>query len=56
MVILNNNDNEKPFKKDHYSEGLKGATKGLEVISGKTVEDLSSLVIPAHSAMILELK
>ena len=56
MVILNNSDNEKPFKKDHYSEGLKGATKGHEVISGKSVEDLSGLVIPAHSAMILELK
>jgi neopullulanase len=56
MVILNNNDGEKSFNTDHYSEGLKGATKGYEVISGKMVDDLSALKIPAHSAMIVELK
>ncbi len=56
MVILNNNDNGKPFKSAHYQEGLKGATKGFEVISGKTIDDLSALTIPAHSAMILELR
>jgi len=56
MVILNNNDAEKPFKTDHYREGLKGASKGLEVISGKNIEDLASLKIPAHSAMVIELK
>jgi glycosidase len=56
MVILNNNDAEKPFNIDHYREGLKGASKGYEVISGKKMEDLATLKIPAHSAMIIELK
>ena len=56
MVILNNNDGEKPFNIDHYREGLKGASKGYEVISGKTIDDLSALKIPAHTAMIMELK
>ena len=56
MVIFNNNDGEKPFKSNHYREGLKGANKGYEVISGKSIDDLSTLKIPAHSAMIVELK
>ena len=56
MVILNNSDTEKPFKNGHYSEGLKGASKGYEVISGQTFQDLSTLKIPAHTAMIVELK
>ncbi len=56
MVIFNNSDQEKLFKSTHYSEGLKGATKGYEVITGKSISDLSALQIPAHSAMIVELK
>ena len=56
MVIFNNSADEKPFKSTHYREGLKGANKGYEVISGKSIDDLSTLNIPAHSAMIIELK
>ena len=56
MVIFNNSADEKPFKSAHYSQGLKGATKGYEVISGKTIEDISALKLPAHSALIVELK
>jgi len=56
MVIFNNNTEEKPFKSNHYREGLKGVNKGFEVISGRSIDDLSTLKIPAHSAMIVELK
>jgi glycosidase len=56
MVILNNSSDEKPFKSAHYSEGLKGATKGYEVISGKSIDDLTNLKLASHSAMIIELK
>jgi len=56
MVIFNNNAEEKAFNPTHYSEGLKGATKGSDVVSGKNIDDLSSLKLPAFSAMIVELK
>ncbi|MCK9411475.1 MAG: glycoside hydrolase family 13 protein [Prolixibacteraceae bacterium] len=56
MVIFNNSTEEKPFKSNHYREGLKGSNKGYEVISGKPVDDLAALKIPAHTAMIVELK
>jgi glycosidase len=56
MVIFNNSAEEKPFKNAHYNEGLKGATKGYDVVSGKNIDDLSNLKLSAFSAMILELK
>ena len=56
MVIFNNNAEEKSFNFTHYREGLKGATKGSDVVSGKSIEDLSTLKLPAFSAMIVELK
>ncbi|MCE1197828.1 MAG: glycoside hydrolase family 13 protein [Marinilabiliales bacterium] len=56
MVLFNNADTAKPFKAAHYAEGLKGSNSGREVISGKQLDDLSSLQLPAHTAMIVELK
>ena len=56
MVIFNNNAEEKSFNFTHYREGLKGATKGSDVVSGKSIDDLSALKLPAFSAMIVELK
>ena len=56
MVIFNNNAEEKSFNTAHYREGLKGATKGFDVVSGKSIGDLSTLKLPAFSAMIVELK
>ncbi|MEI7421993.1 MAG: glycoside hydrolase family 13 protein [Prolixibacteraceae bacterium] len=56
MVIFNNNAEEKSFNPAHYREGLKRATKGADVVSGKNIDDLSALKLPAFSAMIVELK
>ena len=56
LVIFNNNAVEKTFNSSHYREGLKGATKGYEVITSQTIGDLTTLKIPAHSAMIIELR
>ncbi|MRR19583.1 alpha-amlyase [bacterium] len=57
MVILNTNENEsKTIRKERYLESLAGYTKGYEVITGKTVDDLTSFQITPKSAMIIELK
>ena len=56
MVIFNNNGEEKSFDFNHYREGLKGATKGFDVVSGKNIDDLSSVKLPALSVLIVELK
>ena len=57
MVILNNNEKEsKTILKEKYIESLAGFTSGYEVITGKTVNDLTSFQIAPKSAMIIELK
>ncbi len=57
MVALNNNDTEnKTVQKSKYRESLSGFTKGFDVISGKTIDDLTSFNISPKTAMIIELK
>ncbi len=57
MVILNNNDAKShSVTKDKYIESLNGFSKGYEVISGKTIDDLTSFEIPPKTAMIIDLK
>lgn len=56
MVVLNNNSIEKSLNINHYQQGLKGANAGYEVISGKTIQNISTLKLPPYSSMIIELK
>jgi glycosidase len=57
MVILNNNEKDsKTIIKEEYIESLAGFTGGYEVITGKTIDDLTVIEIPPESAMIIELK
>ncbi|MDX1286081.1 MAG: cyclomaltodextrinase C-terminal domain-containing protein, partial [Draconibacterium sp.] len=56
MVILNKNEEAKTIKTDRFSEVINGFTSGKEIISGKTISDISEVVVPAKSAIIVELK
>jgi glycosidase len=56
MIVLNNSSEDKSLKTDRFKESLNGWKTGHEVISGKDISDLSSIPIPAQSAMIIELK
>jgi neopullulanase len=57
MVALNNDEKEsKTIKASKYSEFLQNFTSGKEIISGQTITDLTKIVIPAKSAIIIELK
>jgi len=57
MVILNTNEKEsKTVSKEKYIESLQGFTRGVDVITGRAVEDLSSFKIEPQTAMIVELK
>lgn len=56
MVILNNNNSQaKKLNTERFSEIIKGFNSGFEVISGKTISNISAIEIPAKSAMIIEL-
>jgi glycosidase len=56
MVILNNNEETKEIKTTRYNEFLKNHTSGTEIISGKSINDLSVLTISGKSVMIIELR
>ena len=56
MVILNSNDTKsRTITKEKYIESLQGFHKGHEVITGKTIDDLTSFEIGPKTAMIIEL-
>lgn len=55
MVILNKNDEARTIKTDRFEEVISGYTSGKEIISGQNISDLSEVVVPAKSAVIVEL-
>ena len=56
MVILNNNESEQTLKIDRYAQSLESKTSGTDVMTGKTYDLKSNLIVPKESALILELK
>jgi glycosidase len=56
MVILNNNESEQTLKIERYAQSLESKTSGTDVMTGKTYDLKSNLVVPKESALILELK
>jgi glycosidase len=57
MVALNNDEKEyRTIKASRYSEFLQKFSSGKEIISGQTISDLSNILVPPKSAIILELK
>ncbi|MCL3779874.1 alpha-amlyase [Prolixibacteraceae bacterium JC049] len=55
MVVLNNKATEKTIKTDRFKEMLEGFTSGYEITSGKKLNDLSQLTIPAKTGWVIEL-
>jgi glycosidase len=55
MVILNKNITEKTVETARFTECLEGFGRGKSVITGDVIQDLSSLIVPAMSANIIEL-
>ncbi|WP_167617087.1 glycoside hydrolase family 13 protein [Maribellus sediminis] len=56
MVVLNKNGEAKTLKTDRFNEVISAYTSGKEIISGSTINDISSVNVPARSAAIIELK
>lgn len=56
MVVLNGSEKEVTLPTARFKASMAGMTKGVEILSGKNVDDVSSLRLPPRSAMVLELK
>ncbi len=56
MIILNNNNKEDAeLKTDRFTEIMKNYKSGKDIITNKELKNLSTITIPAKSAMIIEL-
>ena len=55
MVVINNSPEEREFELMRFSEGLKGAKSGKEIISGNEISLQDSLKIAGKSSMVIEL-
>jgi glycosidase len=56
MVMLNKNETEKKVDTKRFSEMTKGYRSGNEIITSKEISDISEIIIPAKTAMIIELQ
>lgn len=56
MVLLNKNDTEKKVDTKRFSEITNAYKKGKEIITSKEISDISEIIIPAKTAMIIELR
>ncbi len=55
MVILNNEEKEQTLQTSRFAECIGRRGQGKDPITQKKLDDISSIVVPAKSAMILEL-
>ncbi len=55
MVILNKNNKEIAFETKRYAECMEGYKTGYEIISGYRIDNLEKIIIPALSAVIIQL-
>jgi len=56
MVVINNNEKDKPLDLKRFAESLNGFTKGKEIISGKEISLQNNMNIPAKTPLIIELE
>ncbi len=57
MVILNNNSKgTKKLNTNRFAEKLNGYSKGINVLTGRTINDLSLINVKAKSAMVIQLE
>jgi glycosidase len=55
MVILNKNETEEILSTERFSEIMKKSKTGRDIISGKEIQDISSIKVAPKSALIIEL-
>jgi glycosidase len=56
MVIMNGTDKETAISTKRFDEVMKGKIKGKNTLTGEVLQDVSTIKVPAMSAIILELE
>jgi glycosidase len=56
MVVINTANSERTFDTARFGEMMEGYSTGINVISGAKITNLTSLTVPKHSPLVLELR
>ncbi|MEO8239711.1 MAG: glycoside hydrolase family 13 protein [Flavobacterium sp.] len=56
MVVFNNNAKEQTIKTNRFRENIKNFTSGKDILTGKTFDLASEIILEPKSALILELE
>ncbi len=56
MVAINNSDQPQTFKTARFQENIRNFKKGKDVVSGKTIDIATEIMMEPKSALILELE
>lgn len=56
MVVMNKNEKEMNVETSRFAEVLKGKSNAVNVLTGETVAVANSFIVPAKSALVLEIK
>ncbi|MCS6808105.1 MAG: cyclomaltodextrinase C-terminal domain-containing protein, partial [Bacteroidota bacterium] len=56
MVITNNNTSDRTVSTERFHERIQGFRTAYNVLTGETLSSLSSITIPAKTALLLELR
>ncbi|MFN5136043.1 MAG: cyclomaltodextrinase C-terminal domain-containing protein, partial [Chitinophagaceae bacterium] len=56
MVVMNKNEKEMNVETSRFAEILKGKSNPVNVLTGETVVVVNSFIVPAKSALVLEIK
>lgn len=55
MVVLNGSEKEVALDTSRFASNLSGVTRGVDVISGQTIDNLATLTLGPRSSLVLEL-
>ncbi|MFD2564744.1 glycoside hydrolase family 13 protein [Aquimarina rubra] len=56
MIIINNSDKDYPtFSLERFEKSLEGYSKGKEILTGKSLENLQNVNLSKHTALIIDL-
>jgi glycosidase len=56
MVVFNSNNTPRTVESGRYADQLAGYTQAMEIASGKVLQDITSLSVPAKATLVLELR
>jgi len=56
MITYNGNEKDETLDTGYFTERMAGFNSGVDVLTGKTLNNIKQVVIPAKTTLVIELK